>query len=520
MAGDRQGTLRFRLQLAFLALTLIPGVLLTFVLLQTLPWALDQWASPGVSRTFENALTVTSETLARIQNDLRQRWSLSVELAKPALWGDGDRYAPAIGDRLNLDFMVLYPPAPDSAWTPVRILTRDELVDPPVGLRPWGPGNLETGLFLRGTRGELAFAQRMRRESGPTGPVLAVGIYLDPALYEKLDDLNTALDRHGDVRKLGEMYKQGVRLGAALLLLVLGVGGVWIANRLADSLSSPVEDLSHAMDRVAQGDLETRVTPRGTREIRSLVSAFNQMTADLGEARERLARAERAQAWRDAARRVAHEIRNPLQPITMALHRIDKSLARDPAQRAEVQPAVHSILEEVEALRRLAATFSELARMPEPNPEPIDLASFLRGITPLLEFPGVRLEVDVAAEGPVALVDRGLLREVLTNLVKNAGEAMPGGGRVVVRAGTTHSGGKEWALLDVEDSGPGVPEALRGRLFEPHVTTKSEGSGLGLAIVDRIIGAHGGRMEVDSGSLGGARFRAWLPLVPAAEATS
>jgi len=514
MAGPRHGTLRFRLQLAFLALTLIPGVALTLVLLQTLPWAFDQWASPGVSRTFNNALSVTAETLARIQNDLRQRWSLSVELAKPALWGDGERYAPAIGDRLNLDFMVLYPPAPDSAWTPVRMLTRDALVEPPVGLRPWGPGNLETGLFLRGERGELAFAQRMPRESGATGPVLAVGIYLDPSLYERLADLNTALDRHDDVRRLGDLYKRGVRLGALLLLLVLGVGGVLIANKLAESLSSPVEDLAHAMDRVAQGDLETRVTPRGTREIRSLVSAFNQMTAELGETREHLGRAERAQAWRDAARRVAHEIRNPLQPITMALHRIDKALSSDPAHRAEVQPAVHSILEEVAALRRLAASFSELARMPEPIPEAVDLAAFLKGSAPLLEFPGIVLEIDGGAAGPMAMADRGLLREVLTNLAKNAGEAMPDGGRVAIRVGTAPWGGRDWAIIDVEDSGPGVPEDQRRRIFEPHITTKEEGSGLGLAIVDRIVGAHGGRIEVDSGSMGGARFRVWLPLVP------
>src|SRR5262245_33259001 len=139
MPGDRHGTLRFRLQLAFLALALLPGLAFSVVLFQSLPWAIDQWAAPGIKQTFENALSVTAETLARIQNDLRQRWSSTLELAKPALWGDTDRYAPAIGERLNLDFMVLYPPSPDSLWTPVRVLTRDPLVQPPVGLLPWGP---------------------------------------------------------------------------------------------------------------------------------------------------------------------------------------------------------------------------------------------------------------------------------------------------------------------------------------------------------------------------------------------
>ncbi len=511
MAGNRRHTLRFRLQLAFLLLSLLPAIGLTLILLQSLPWALDRWASPGVRQTFENALLVTGDTLARVKNDLRQRWSLSIEMAKPALWGEVDRYAPQIGEQLNLDFMALFPPAPDSLWTPIRILTRDALVEPPMGLLPWGSGNLETGLFLRGSRGELAFARRMPRTEGPPGPVLAVGIYLDPTLYERLADLDTALGRHQELRDDADKNKAAVQIGAMLLLLVLGVTSFIVAGLLSKSLSSPVEELSQAMDRVAQGHLETRVTPRGTREIRSLVSAFNQMSSELSETRDRLGRAERAQAWRDAAQRVAHEIRNPLQPITLALHRIEKSLSRDPTQRAEVQPAIRSILEEVEALKRLASNFSELARMPEPDPEITDLAQFVAASTPLLQFPGVLLNIEMISPPPVARIDRGLMKEVLTNLVKNAAEAMPGGGRVVLRVANARIGEHEWALIEVEDTGPGITKEERLRIFEPHITSKPEGSGLGLAIVERIIGAHRGRIEVDAGASGGALLRVWLP---------
>lgn len=511
MAGKRRGTLRFRLQAAFLLLSLLPAIGLTLILLQSLPWALDRWASPGVRQTFENALLVTNDTLTRVKNDLRQRWSLSIEMAKPALWGEVDRYAPEIGQRLNLDFMALFPPTPDSLWTPIRILTRDALVEPPMGLLPWGSGNLETGLFLRGSRGELAFAQRMPRAEGPPGPILAVGIYLDPALYERLADLDTALARHQQLRADANLNKAAVQIGAILLLLLLGVTSVLVAGRLSKSLSSPVEELSLAMDRVAQGHLETRVTPRGTREIRSLVSAFNQMSSELGETRDRLGRAERAQAWRDAARRVAHEIRNPLQPITLALHRIERSLSRDPAQRAEIQPAIRSILEEVEALKRLASNFSELARMPEPDPEITDMAQFVSASAPLLEFPGVSLALEASRPPPTARIDRGLMREVLTNLVKNAAEAMPRGGRTVLRVAKATVGEREWAVIEVEDTGPGIPPEERLRIFEPHITSKAEGSGLGLAIVERIVSAHQGRIEVDAGASGGALFRVWLP---------
>jgi nitrogen fixation/metabolism regulation signal transduction histidine kinase len=516
MPGDRHGTLRFRLQLAFVVLTLLPALILTIFILRSLPWALDWWASPSVKRTYDNALLVTNETLTRIENDLRQRWSLSLELAQPALWGELDRHAPAIGERLNLDFIVLYPPAPDSLWTPIRMLTRDPLVEAPVGLLPWRAGSVETGIFLRGSRGELAFAQRIPRGEGAPGPILAVGIYLDPALYERLADLNTAVERHKGLAAAARLNKAALYVGAAIWLLVLGTASFWLAGRLSGSLSSPVEELAGAMERVAHGDLTTRVTPRGTREIRSLVGAFNRMTTELDEARDQLARAERAQAWRDAARRVAHEIRNPLQPITLALHRIDRGLSQDPIRKEQVQPALHSILEEVEALRRLAATFSELARMPEPVPEPTALGPFVRQSEPLLEFPGLRLSIETDEPSPTASIDRGLVREVLTNLVKNAAEAMPDGGAVTLRVSKTALAGRSWALIEVDDTGPGVAEADRRRVFEPHVTTKPEGSGLGLAIVERIVGAHGGRIEILDAPGGGARFRVWLPALDVA----
>ena len=151
--------------------------------------------------------------------------------------------------------------------------------------------------------------------------------------------------------------------------------------------------------------------------------------------------------------------------------------------------------------------------MPEPVPEITDIAEFVRHCSPLLEFPGAQLSILTVPPSPRALVDRGLLREVLTNLVKNAAEAMPGGGRVVIGVGSTTHGGRAWATIDIEDSGPGVASGDLERIFEPHVTTKAGGSGLGLAIVERIVGAHGGRIDVTASINGGAIFRVWLPAV-------
>src|SRR5512140_2687299 len=182
MRSTRPWTLRSRLLAAFLLLTLLPALGLTFVITRSLPWAFDKWASPGVRMTFENALVVARDTLSRIENDLRQRWALAMSVPEISRWRLSVENGPGlqlprqpsipelgtlIGSRFNLDFIQIYPAQPDSAWTPLATLTRDPLVDAPAGLRPWGPGDLGSGLFLRGNRGELAFAQRVPRPGNP-----------------------------------------------------------------------------------------------------------------------------------------------------------------------------------------------------------------------------------------------------------------------------------------------------------------------------------------------------------------
>lgn len=539
MQPARRWTLRSRLLTAFLLLTLLPGLGLTFVITRTLPWALDRWATPGVRRTYENALGVARETMDRIQNDLRQRWALAQDVPELTEWRVASVRRPGspagkaspgpaaprpepppptpptlqtlIGGRFNIDFVEVFAGTPDSVWQPLATLTRDPLIDAPTGLSPWGGGNLESGLFLRGPRGELAFARRVPRPTGDPGEALAVGIYLDPAFWEKLADLNTAVDRHEQLRAYADLNKAAVYLGSGLFVILLALAGALVAGRLSRSLSRPVELLAAGMDRVAGGNLDAVVEPQGSEEMKSLITSFNRMTRDLAESKASLARAERAAAWQDAARRIAHEIRNPLQPITLALHRIERSVADDPGRRKAVHEATASILEEVEALKKLASGFSEYARLPDPEPEPTELGEFASRCLILFEYPGIEVRLEKPDAPAVARIDRQQIRQVLTNLVKNAAEAMPGGGPVILRVRKRRGAAGEEILLEVEDRGPGLSPEAGSRILQPYYTTKAEGSGLGLAIVDRIVTAHGGRLEIESPAAGGALFRVVLP---------
>jgi len=209
------------------------------------------------------------------------------------------------------------------------------------------------------------------------------------------------------------------------------------------------------------------------------------------------------------ARRVAHEIKNALTPITFAVHRLRKatSPAEEAPEPSRIGPALDTVLEEVEGLRRLAASFSELARLPLPELSPLDLrelaegvvGAFAAGTTPVVwHGPGEPVMVDG---------DRTLLRQALTNLVKNAVEST--GERGEVRLEVEAAGGR--ASLIVEDDGPGWPEGMLGKAIEPYVTTKPEGTGLGLSLVQRTALQHGGTLELGEGPGGGARVVLQLP---------
>jgi nitrogen fixation/metabolism regulation signal transduction histidine kinase len=215
-------------------------------------------------------------------------------------------------------------------------------------------------------------------------------------------------------------------------------------------------------------------------------------------------RAARLAAWQDVARRLAHEIKNPLTPITLSIHRIRRRASTDDAV---VRECLDTVLEETSHLERLANEFSTFARLPKPVLARIEPGEVLEQVLELYSaHPGVHLRAEIDGI-PAVLADRDQVRQVFTNLVKNAIEAMPEGGELEVR----------WArddghvALTFLDSGSGFqPEALE-HLFDPTFTTKSSGSGLGLAIVRRILEDHGGDIVAGNRPESGAWVRVRLP---------
>jgi signal transduction histidine kinase len=304
--------------------------------------------------------------------------------------------------------------------------------------------------------------------------------------------------------------KRRIVTGALLafaLALTVGVGlAAWLARRTV----GPVQALVEGTRRVAQGDLSYRVEVRASGELASLVDAFNRMSSDLSTARDRLAHAERIAAWEQIARALAHEIKNPLTPIAMAIETLQRTHdRRHPEFDRFFREGTATVLEEVGRLKRLATEFGEFARWPKPLISPAAPSELVRGVAQLYGSlpPPHSLDTEAEPDLPSITVDRDQMQRALVNMVKNAIEAMPAGGHVTVRAQAADGG----IVLEVADNGPGMSADTRARMFEPYFTTKAEGTGLGLAVVHRIVTEHEGRLSVDETPGGGTTFRIWLP---------
>ncbi len=326
--------------------------------------------------------------------------------------------------------------------------------------------------------------------------------------------LNEVARGGAGVRQLRYFYSRLLRsnlvvtLGALVFLLL--VVSLVLSHRLARYIAEPIKELSLGTEKVAGGDFSHQVEVAAPDELGSLVEAFNQMTRQLLKGKEDLRRAERIAAWQGVARRLAHEIKNPLTPITLAMHRIGKK-----SDNAVITSCVNTVLEEASNLGRIADEFSMYAQLPQPSPELVSAKQMKNLLESLAQFYLARTRVahkwEEWPEKFLLWVDPGQLRQVLSNLIKNGNEAMAGDGCLVfdlalvsapeMKVSSDHS--NSWVRFTIRDTGPGF-KANAEDIFEPYVTSKATGTGLGLAVSRRMIEDNGGCLWAESTSSGAA----------------
>jgi two-component system nitrogen regulation sensor histidine kinase NtrY len=296
---------------------------------------------------------------------------------------------------------------------------------------------------------------------------------------------------------------------ATVCFILLGAAmGYSMAERIAD----PVNRLTRATRRIAHGDLDARIAVASADEFKRLVDAFNGMADDLQRQRGELERTNRLEAWADMARQVAHDIKNPLTPIQLSA----EHLRRVHHDRGEplspvLEACVTTILSQVRLLRQISSEFSSFATSPVAKLAPAQINEV---VTEVLEPyraaspSGVAIEASLAPGLPIVPLDRTLLARALVNVVENALHAMPSGGQLTLSTMTADG----VIGVEVADTGIGMDEEARARLFEPYFSTRAAGTGLGLTIAKRNVELNNGTIEVESAPGAGTLVRLRFPV--------
>ncbi len=312
-----------------------------------------------------------------------------------------------------------------------------------------------------------------------------------------------------------ELFAASDAFARVLLLAIIVSIVVLVVWSLAASraISAPIQALVQATRRIAGGDLAVDVPERGGPELGELAAAFNLMAQELAAGRDRLAHAERDQAWAEMARQVAHEVKNPLQPMRMTAQLLQRARAEnDPRADQVAERLARTVIEQTEALDRIAGDFRSFAGVAPAQRSVVAADAWLSELKDQTArlFAGKQLTLTFAgAAGDASFsIDQKSMARVFVNLVQNAIEAAQAGVRVELRSRVV---GDE-IEVEVCDDGPGVPEELREKLFDPYFTTKSSGTGLGLAICRRLVEAHGGRIRLASTRRGATTFVLALPV--------
>ena len=306
---------------------------------------------------------------------------------------------------------------------------------------------------------------------------------------------------------------RGVLVGAVIVVLFAAALGTSVAGRVSD----PVARLTRATRQIAAGRLDVRLPTDTVDELGRLVEDFNSMAVTLVAQRGELARTNQLKAWAEMARQVAHEIKNPLTPIQLAaehLQRVHDDRGRPLGQALD--QCVSTILRQVRLLRQIASEFSTFAGQPVPRGAMVPVKELLTAVVSPYQLglgDRIAVDIDVAQSVPAVWVDRTLIARAFTNLVENAVQAMPEGGRLTVQA--TAAAGH--VAITISDTGVGMEADAVERAFEPYFSTKTAGSGLGLANAKRNIELNGGTITLMSQPRAGTVVSVTLPVGPPTE---
>lgn len=504
-------SLRAKLLGLFLLFALIPTVYLFLYSKQIIPDTLDV----GLNQKIESALSSGEEFAEKLATKQKEQLVgdltlMSDNSALSAALAAGDvrsvrRLLQSLRSKIPLEVLAAYDKrghrlavVPEQNTLPLNAEER-------AALNQWdAPRIIEFSTELGIMRGFAPVLHRGQRVGS-----LAARHPLG-SLYYELDPMLEALGSYKSMMAQKEGLADGYIQRLFWVLVLLFLAALVSALLVARTVLVPLRQLGRATEDIASGNLAVSLPQDSRDEIGSLARSFNRMAERLRNAREELRKASRREAWKEAAQAVAHEIKNPLTPMTLSVQDLsDHYKQRRPGFAKRLEEARVSILGEIESLRRLASSFSQFARLPKPKLKNEDLRPTLEYVKRLYDASG-SLRVDIPHQGLWTKMDSQQIRQVLVNLVENALGASAGPVEILISAGRLEAG-QELSLikglgpitwrqaqsskqariwLTVRDMGQGIPRRDHSKIFDPHVSMRSGGTGMGLAIVSRIIEEH------------------------------
>jgi len=530
-----------RLAMVILVTTMVPLAAALYLGTQMFRRASAVWYSPEIGAQLDRGVDVYKDYVKAIKDDLKHQ---TVAIAASPVLREAAKKGNVETMESELD--AVFPNF--TSLVELRILREPLIVPAP----PYDLAELTAKTMAHRDRGrpvnatsEKSLSQLYPLTDDPDGPCVFATYAVSSKRLDELESAGDVVKRYHQIEASRSDVYQGYLNVFALLLGVTLVLTVPLGILLARGITRRINRLSAAINLVAEGDLTVRVPVTGSDELTDLARTFNRMIGEISHSRSRIEFLQRIGAWQDMAQRLAHEIKNPLTPIQLAVQECHRKYAgEDGKYRALLDTTLEIVEEEVGTLRRLVGSFSSFARLPHAELAEANLSDFLRdcenqlghledpslgeGATDAEPIPAQNVEIrwEVPTETIKVAIDRQMLRRVVVNLVRNAvqairDEATRGSrpdvsfgassdviGHVVVSASREDDG----ARIEVEDDGPGIAASMRGRIFDPYFTTKADGTGLGLAIVKKVVVEHGGEIQADrSTRLGGARFVLHLP---------
>lgn len=497
-----------KILVALVTVALVPLVGALVLGQRALREAYEVGVNPGVREQLESGLTLYQEhftTLRHAAEMATDALAFDSELERLAREGNSEAIRARLRERLSHYDPVGRVRVLDGKRRELASVEKPERLGPE--MRP-----LELTRPLGGNASDLS---------------IAVTVTAPAALFhahQRAGELYEVFTRLQSETALISTFFLVVYMGFLLSVIVVAVAvGIVLSRRVTRRVAL----LAEATTRVGSGDLSVSVPSSVDDEIGDLTNAFNAMVTDMRESRGRIEYLQRISAWQEFARRLAHEIKNPLTPIQLAVQEIHESYRGPDAKfQKRLDETLAIVQEEVATLRRLVGEFSSFAKLPEATLEDADLRDAARDMErALVSLPEelgandrVRVVLRIASTPLPVRIDAMMLRRALDNLVRNAVQAISARvpeGVIEVRV---HREGQN-AVIEVADNGPGIPPEQMGRVFDPYFTTKTEGTGLGLAIVKKVVLEHGGAVSVSASDLGGAAFVVRLPLIRARAAT-